>query len=51
MYTYTHLPSIIEAITDYVSGSQMTYQAIFDRHVGVKQAHHGQLAEAAPAIL
>lgn len=50
-YTYTHLPDIIEAITDNVSGGQMTCQAIFDRHVGVKQADHGQLAETAPTIL
>lgn len=46
----THLPSIIEAITNNVSGGQMTCQAVFDRQVKVKQADHGQLAETAPSI-
>lgn len=51
VHTYTHLSNIIEAITDNVSGGQMACQTIFNRHVGVKQADHGQLAETALTIL
>lgn len=47
---HTHLPGIVEAITDNVSGGQMTCQAVFNSQVGVKQADHGQLAEIAPTI-
>lgn len=51
MQTYTHLPYIIEAITNTVSGVQKTCQAVFNRQVGVKQCVHGQFAKTAPTIL
>lgn len=50
IHTYTHLPCVIEAITNNVGGGQMTCEAVFDRQVVVKQADLSQLAETAPSI-